>query len=86
LLLTQVAARRVAGVTPRRLDRRETSLCDRPTVFVAQTHWGNPQGHMPGVRFAIREPAAVIQTVIHAPLFYTFSGVRIWQKSGETQW
>ena len=47
---------------------------------------GNPPGHMPGVRFATREPAAVIQTVIHAPLFCTFSGVRIWRKSGETQW
>ena len=58
--------------------------------LVAQTRWGNPQGHvpsvLPGVRFATHEPAAVIQTVIHAPLFCTFSGVRIWQKSGETQW
>ena len=50
---------------------------------VAQTRWGIPQGHMPGVlpgvRFATHEPAAVIQMVIHAPLFCTFSGVRIWQ-------
>jgi len=50
----------------------------------------NPLGHvpgaLPGVRFATRETGAVIQTVIHAPLFCTFSGVRIWQKSGETQW
>ena len=83
-------ARRVAGTTPRRLDRWETPLCDRPTVSVARTRWGTPPGHMPGVlpgvRFATREPAAVIQTVIHAPLFCTFSDVRIWQKSGETQW
>ena len=54
--------------------------------LVAQTRWDNPPGHVPGVRFATHEPAAVIQTVIHAPLFCTFSGVRIWQKSGETQW
>ena len=45
--------------------------------LLAQTRWGTPPGHMPGVRFATREPAAVIQTVIHAPLFCTFSGVRI---------
>ena len=51
---------------------------------------GHPQGHvpgaLPGVRFATCEPAAVIQPVIHAPLFCTFPGVRIWQKSGETRW
>ena len=62
----------------------------RTDGLVAQTRWaprwGTPPGHVPGVRFATREPAAVIQTVIHAPLFCTFSGVRIWQKSGETQW
>ena len=81
-----VATQRVAGPSQRLSDRRETPLCDRPTVSVAQTRWGNPPGVLPGVRFATREPAAVIQTVIHAPLFCTFSGVRIWQKSGETQW
>ena len=53
-----VATRRVAGTTQRLSDRRETPLWGRPTVFVAQTRWGNPQGHMPGVRFATREPAA----------------------------
>ena len=26
--------------------------------LVAQTRWGNPPGHVPGVRFATREPAA----------------------------
>ena len=54
--------------------------------LVAQTRWGIPSGHMADVRFATREPVAVLQTVIYAPLFCTFSGVKMWQKSGETQW
>jgi hypothetical protein len=88
--LTQVAARLVAGAAPRCLYHQQPPLNDRLTVSVARTRWGNSQGYvpviLPGVRFATREPAAVIQTVIHAPLFCTFLGVRIWQKSGETQW
>ena len=48
--LTQLAARRVAGVTPRCLYGQQSPLCDRPTVLVAQTRWGTPPGHVPGVR------------------------------------
>ena len=35
--------------------------------LVAQTRWGNPQGHVPGVRFATREPAPVVQLVVQSP-------------------
>ena len=77
LRLTQLAARRVAGAIPRYLYRQQPPLCDRPTVPVARTRWGTPPGHVPDVHFAARKPAAVIQTVIHAPLFCTFLGVRI---------
>ena len=49
-----------------------TPLCSTESL-VAQPRWGNPQGQMPGhvpvVRFANREPAAVIQTVV--PVSYT---------------
>ena len=70
---TQIATRQVAGAAPRCLDRRETLLCDRPKAFVAQTSRGNPPGHMPGVRFMTREPAAVIQTVVHCMLQNRFA-------------
>ena len=66
-----------AGVALRCLYRQQSPLCDRPTVFVAQTRWGTPPGHMPGVRFATREPAAVIQTVVHCMLQNRFAGFRI---------
>ena len=62
-----MATRQVAGATQRLSDRRETPLWDGPTVFVAQTRWGTPQGHMPGVRFATRDPAAVVQLVVQSP-------------------
>ena len=35
--------------------------------LVAQTRWGTPPGHMPGVRFATREPAAVVLLVVQSP-------------------
>ena len=34
--------------------------------FVAQTRWGNPQGHVTGVCFATREPAPVVQLVVQS--------------------
>ena len=45
--------------------------------LVAQTRWGNPQGHVPGVRFATCEPAAVIQTVVYCVLQNRSAGFRI---------
>ena len=35
--------------------------------LVAQTRWGTPPGHMPGVRFATREPAPVVQLAVQSP-------------------
>ena len=61
------ATARSAGNTP---------LCSTD-VLVAQPRWGNPQGQMPVVRFANREPAAVIQTVVHCMLQNRFVGFRI---------
>ena len=81
--LTQVATRRVAGTTQGLSDRREIPLWDRPTVSVAQTRWGTPPGHIPGVRFATREPAAVIQTVVHCMLQNRFAGCRIRRVAGK---
>ena len=51
------------------------SLGNTPLVWtdslVAQTRWGTPPGHMPGalpgVRFATREPAPVVQLVVQSP-------------------
>ena len=55
--------------------------------LVAQTRWDNPPGHMadvlPGVRFATREPAAVIQTVVHCVLQNRFAGSRIRRVAGK---
>ena len=44
--------------------------------LVAQTRWGTPPGHVPSVRSATREPAAVIQTVVHCMLQNRFAGFR----------
>ena len=41
-------SRRIAGAAKQLSDRRETPLCDRPAVSVAQTRWGTPPGHVPG--------------------------------------
>ena len=51
--------------------------------FVALARWGTPQGHVPGVRFATREPAAVIQTVVHCMLQNRFAGFRIRRVAGK---
>ena len=55
--------------------------------LVAQTRWaprwGTPPGHVPGVRFATREPAAVIQTVVHCMLQNRFAGFRICEVVGK---
>ena len=51
--------------------------------FVAQTRWGIPPGHMLGVHFATREPAAVIQTVVHCMLQNRFAGFRIRRVAGK---
>jgi hypothetical protein len=45
--------------------------------LVAQTRWGTPPEHVPDIRFATREPAAVIQTVVHCMLQNRFAGFRI---------
>ena len=56
-----------------------TPLCST-NGLVAQPRWGNPQGQMPGhvpvVRFANRELAAVIQTVVHCVLQNRLEGSR----------
>ena len=63
-----------------------TPLCSTECL-VAQPRWGNPQGQMPGhvpvVRFANREPAAVIQTVVHCMLQNRFAGFRIYKVVGK---
>ena len=49
--------------------------------LVARTRWGSLPGHtkgvLPGVHFATREPAAVIQTVVHCMLQNRFAGFSI---------
>ena len=63
-----------------------TPLCSTECL-VAQPRWGNPQGQMPGhvpvVRFANREPATVIQTVVHCMLQNRFAGFRICKVVGK---
>ena len=45
--------------------------------LVAQSRWGTPPEHVPGVRFATRKPAAVIQTVVYCVLQNRSAGFRI---------
>ena len=51
--------------------------------LVARTRWGTPPGHVLGVRFETREPAAVIQTVVHCMLQNRFAGFRIRRVAGK---
>ena len=43
---------------------KHPSVIDRQSCRA--TRWGTPPGHMPGVRFATREPAPVIQLVVQS--------------------
>ncbi len=72
-LLERLTDPQIAGKHPSVIDRHSCRA----------TRWGNPQRYVPGVRFTTREPAAVIQTVVHCMLQNRLAGFRIRRVAGK---